>query len=89
MNPEDFWDLEPSELLLAIKGYNKEKESEGREEWERFRMLATTLVNLQVKKPMKTKELWPFDWDRPTELKEIEGPTPEQIQAIKDKFKLK
>jgi hypothetical protein len=88
MSPEAFWDMEPSELTSAIRGYYKEKESTGQGDWEKFRMLATTLVNLQVKKPMKAKELWPFEWDKQT-VKDVEAPTQEQIEAIKQKFKLK
>jgi hypothetical protein len=90
MSPEAFWDMEPSELTSAIRGYYKEKESVGQGDWEKFRMLATTLVNLQVKKPLKAKELWPFEWEKQThDTQPAERHSKEQLEAMKKRLNLK
>lgn len=87
MKPEDFWDMEPRELMYAFRGYTKDKEEQMQGEWERTRWLATTLVNLQVKKPIKAKDLLPFPWDKkkekPPEM------TPEQVKEFQDRMRQK
>lgn len=88
MDPESFWDLEPQELVFAIRGYTRREEETLQGEWERTRWLATTLVNIQVKKAVKANDLLPLPWDKKNH-KDTEAPTPEQIAAMKAKFNLK
>ena len=61
---DDFCRLYLSELEAIFDAYNKRKESEYHDEWERMRLQATILVQPHIKKKMTPRALLPLPWDK-------------------------
>lgn len=66
MGLNDYMNSELCTLFNAIEAYFEVEETRQRQEWERTRWQAATLVNIQLKRQdrMKVTELLPLPWDR-------------------------
>lgn len=49
-----------------MRGFEKLETERDRQQWEKFRLLATTLItpHTQKGKGVRPEKLWPFDWDK-------------------------
>lgn len=80
MSPEQFWDLEPAEFHLAIKGWQRVQDAKMQDDWERTRWQTCWLVNLHVKDKLKETDMITFKWDKPK--KPIEIPTTDKMAQL-------
>lgn len=80
-------DLTPREYSNKLTGFEKLENKRDRDQWEKFRLLATTLITPHTKKgkPIRPEQLWPFDWDKKTPPKKM---TPERIAYIEERAKI-
>lgn len=71
LTPDQLDDFTPREFENKLAGFEKLEKQRDINEWEKFRLLAATLLTPHTKKGkgIKPQKLWPFDWD----IKEI-GP---------------
>lgn len=76
----DYMDSELCTLFNAIEAYFEVEETRQRQEWERTRWQAATLVNIQLKKKdrLKVNELLPLPWDKEGDLQVVKPLTYEE-----------
>jgi len=89
MTPEQLDDFTPRELNNKLEGFEQLHQLRSRENWERSRMLASTLLTPHTKggKGVEPTKLWVFDWDKkPT--KDTKRISAERLQYINEKRKL-
>jgi len=82
LTPDQLDDFTPREFSNKLRGFEQLHELKSREDWERTRLLASTLLMPHTKKgkAVAPEKLWPFDWDK----KQTE--TPERISAERLKY---
>lgn len=58
-----------------------------RSDWEKFRLLASTLITPHTKKGkgIRPEKLWPFHWDKKQKVVKM---TPERLKYISQRNKL-
>jgi hypothetical protein len=88
LTPEQLDDLTPREFNNKLRGFQELYELKSHDNWERSRLLASTLLMPHTKKGkgIEPQKLWPFHWD-----KKSETPKPlsaERIKYIDEKRKL-
>ena len=88
LTPEQLDDLTPREFNNKLRGFQQLYELKSRDNWERSRLLASTLLMPHTKKGkgIAPQKLWPFDWDKKPEIPE--RISAERIKYIDDKRKL-
>lgn len=64
MRLDDFDRLTPVEFNEASKAYNRRREEDYREQWERARHMAATIVQPWCKKGLKLRDVMRFPWDQ-------------------------
>jgi hypothetical protein len=65
LTPEELYDFTPRQYYNKLSGFEKLETKRERDQWEKFRLLATTLISPHTKKgrTVRPEQLWPFDWD--------------------------
>lgn len=63
MSKVDFYSLTLREFYAKLKGHRRRTEREGREEWERARIVAYFAALPHLKKGTKPTSMLPFAWD--------------------------
>lgn len=64
MTDDEFYDTTLRRFFNRLQGWNELEEQRERSNWERSRMLATTVVNLMAKDPKKPGDIWRLPWDK-------------------------
>lgn len=66
LTPEILDDFTPREFDNKLTGFEMLEKKRDRGEWEKFRLLATTLITPHTKKGkgVRPEVLWPFHWDK-------------------------
>ena len=66
LTPDQLDDFTPREFENKLAGFEKLERQRDINEWEKFRLLAATLLTPHTKKGrgIKPQKLWPFDWDK-------------------------
>lgn len=80
---DDFCRLYLSELEAIIDAYNRRKESEYHDEWERMRLQSTILVQPHIKKKMTPRALLPLPWDKPDKPNAAKAEVLSKEEALK------
>lgn len=62
--PGEFWESTPREFANAWKGWQRAREMNARDEWERTRALAMFAVLPFSKKKISATDLIRFKWDQ-------------------------
>lgn len=60
---DQFWDATPRELINAYRGKSKAEENRFKQEQELNRIYTTLIVNTQLKKGVKAKDIITFPWE--------------------------
>ncbi len=63
MKLDDVRRLTFGEFEAIVDEWNKARETEYQDNWERMRMLATIVIQPHTKKPIPPKTLLPFPWE--------------------------
>ena len=68
LTPDQLDDFTPREFENKLAGFEKLERQRDINEWEKFRLLAATLLTPHTKKGrgIRPEKLWPFDWDKKT-----------------------
>jgi hypothetical protein len=87
LSPCELYDLTPREFQNKLAGFEQLQTRNERADWEKFRMLATTLITPHTKKGkgIRPEILWPFDWDKKQEQKAM---TKERLEYLSERSKL-
>ena len=66
LTPNELDDFTPREFENKLIGFEKLERQRDVNDWERSRLLASTLLMPHTKKGkgISPKKLWPFDWDK-------------------------
>jgi hypothetical protein len=69
LTPDQLYDLTPREFSNMLWGFEQLEKKRDRCEWDKFRLLATTLITPHTKKGrgVRPEQLWPFEWDKKKE----------------------
>ncbi len=63
LSHDTFCRLTPEELSAIIEAWNKERESQERDKWERMRLLAAISIQPHVSRKVTPQQLVPLPWD--------------------------
>lgn len=87
LSPNELDELTPREYSNKLVGFEKLENKRDRDLWEKFRLLATTLISPHTKKGrnLKPEQLWPFDWDRKQPPKKM---TKERLAYLHERSKI-
>mgnify|MGYP003647428266 FL=1 len=82
LTPDQLDDFTSREFSNKMEGFEQLHQIKSREDWERIRLLASTLLMPNTKKgsTLTPEKLWPFYWDKKKDK------TPERISAERLKY---
>ena len=81
LRPDDFRTMTRDEFDAVWLAFNKEKEYEIHDGWERTRMHASICIQPHVRKKVQPKDLMKFPWDE--KKKKQDKPIPSRAEAMK------
>lgn len=84
LTPNQLDDFTPREFENKLAGFEKLEKQRDINEWEKFRLLAATLLTPHTKKGrgIKPQKLWPFDWDKKVVGPKMSKERLEYLEAI-------
>lgn len=74
MTMDDFCGLTPEEFGHVAEAWHRQREADGRADWERMRLLATITIQPHVKGKLSPQRLLPFPWEEPEKKKTSRRP---------------
>lgn len=90
MSPDELDNLTPREFNNKFNGFEELQNLRDRSEWEKFRMLAATLLTPHTKggKGIKPQKLWPFAWDQKPKSGQSEKMSEQRLDYLNKRSKL-
>ena len=85
-NIDEFYSLQPFELMLAIQGHFERVERESMLSWEQARLIGFSSIKPHAKSSFKIHDYLTFDWEN-NESEEDESLTLEKMEALRQKIK--
>jgi len=89
LSPSELDDYTPREFENKLSGFESIEQRRDQQEWEKFRLLASTLLAPHTKggKGVKPTKLWPFEWDKVNNPKPVKM-SKERLEYISNRSKL-
>lgn len=87
LTPDQLDDFTPREFENKLAGFEKLERQRDINEWEKFRLLAATLLTPHTKKGrgIRPEKLWPFDWDK--KVSSTKKMSKERLEYLKQRSK--
>lgn len=86
MGYDDFCRCTPREFNAVVENWDRTRQQEFRNGWERTRFLATAILQPYSKKRLRPKDIAVFEWEK-AQTHKVEKSTRERMEYVKGLLK--